>query len=190
MLEEITTMVVRGDIVEALSALQPDYAIQATVFASLWQLKIKRKNSVVQEAVQKAVALGLGADPETHSVSHEQMIARYTSGVAKLPVAMASVPFLLENYVLNDMFNEVFPFGEATPQQHFVKLVTRLGLVRLMLAAQCNADSLPSAEQMARTIQVFCKKYQHDQNFAHSVNTALHNTGWQSLEKVYRFLKT
>jgi lysine-N-methylase len=89
------------------------------------------------------------------------------------------------------MFNEVFPFGEATPDQHFLKLVTRFGLVRLMLSAQCSdSASMPTSEQMARTVQVFCRQYQHDVKFAKSVNTALENTGWGSLEKIYRFLRT
>lgn len=191
LLEETTAMVTGGAISEALSVMQPDYAIQVTVFSRLWQLKIKRKLSPVQEAVQKAVALGLGADPVTHEATQEQLIARYTAGVARLPEAMKEVPFLLENYVINDMINEVFPFGEATADAHFLKLVTRLGLVRLMLAAQCNdAKNLPTPEQMARTVQVFCRLYQHDSEFAKLVNAALNNTGWNSLEKIYRFLRT
>lgn len=191
LLEEAANMVTSGAIVDALIELQPDYAIQATVFSSLWQLKINRKHSPVQEAVQKAVALGLGADPETHDVSKEMLIARYTAGVKRLPLAMKEVPFLLENYLINEMFNEVFPFGEAAPDKHFLKLVTRFGLVRLMLSAQCTESvSMPTNEQMARTVQVFCRQYQHDVKFAKSVNTALENTGWDSLEKIYRFLRT
>ena len=191
MLEEVTAMITSGSIVEALTELQPDYAFQATVFSSLWQLKINRKLSHVQEAVQKAVALGLGADPATHEVTKDQLVARYTSGVTRLPLAMKEVPFLLENNLINEMFNEVFPFGEATPNVHFLKLVTRFGLVRLMLSAQCcDSVNTPTKEQMVRTVQVFCRQYQHDVKFAKTVNTALENTGWDSLEKIYRFLRT
>jgi lysine-N-methylase len=191
LLGEVGSMVTSGAIVDALIELKPDYAIQATVFSSLWQLKINRKHSPVQEAVQKAVAQGLGADPETHEVANDKLIAHYTSGVIRLPLAMKEVPFLLQNYLINEMFNEVFPFGEAKPDQHFLKLVTRFGLVRLMLSAQCSdSASMPTSEQMARTVQVFCRQYQHDVKFAKSVNTALENTGWDSLEKIYRFLRT
>ena len=191
LLEEVGTMVTSGAIVDALIGLRPDYAIQATVFSSFWQLKINRKLSPVQEAVQKSVALGLGADPVTHEVTKDQLIDRYTTGVTRLPLAMQEVPFLLENYLINEMFNEVFPFGEATAYRHFIKLVTRFGLVRLMLSAQCcDSESVPTKEQMSRTVQVFCRQYQHDTNFAKSVNTALENTGWDSLEKIYRFLRT
>lgn len=191
LVEDIASMVTSGAILETLEVMKPDYVIQASVFSGLWQLKIQRKLSPVQEAVQKAVALGLGCDPVTHEVTKDQLIARYTAGVVNLTKAMNGVPFLLENYILNEMFNEVFPFGEATPDVHFLRLVTRLGLVRLMLAAQCSdAENLPSAEQMARTVQVFCRSYLHDADFATLANTALSNTGWNSLEKVFRFLRT
>jgi hypothetical protein len=43
---------------------------------------------------------------------------------------------------------------------------------------------------MARTVQVFSRKYQHDADFAKRVNGALKNSGWDALEKVYRFLRT
>ena len=156
----------------------------------MWQLKINRKLSLQQEMVQKAVALGLGADPLTNEVSEEQLIAKYISGVGNLHTAMINVPFLLDNYVINEMFNEVFPFGEVTPDVHFQKLVTRLGLIRLMLAAQCNdSKRLPPPEQMAKTIQVFCRLYQHDSNFANTVNNALKISGWNNLNKIFKFIR-
>lgn len=190
MLENIQGMVSNGLIVDALSEMQPDYASQAKVFSSLWQLKIKGRLSLQQEMVQKAVALGLGADPLTNEVSEEQLIEKYISGVGNLHTAMINVPFLLENYVINEMFNEVFPFGAVTPDEHFQKLVTRLGLIRLMLAAQCNdSKNLPPPEQMAKTIQVFCRLYQHDTNFSNTVNNALKTSGWNNLNKIFKFIR-
>ena len=97
LLDEMRTMVNTGAITEALSVMQPDYTIQVSVFSSLWQLNIQRQLTPVQAAVQKAVALGLGADPETHEVSKAKLIERYTLGVGRLPEAMRQVPFLLEN---------------------------------------------------------------------------------------------
>uniref|UniRef100_UPI0040482974 flagellin lysine-N-methylase n=1 Tax=Limnohabitans sp. TaxID=1907725 RepID=UPI0040482974 len=190
MLENINDMVSNGLIVDALSEMQPDYASQARVFSRLWQLKINGKLSPQQEMIQKSVALGLGADPLTNEVSEEQLIKKYISGISNLKIAMANAPFLLDNYVINEMFNEVFPFGAVTPDLHFQRLVTRLGLIRLMLAAQCNdLEKLPLPEQMAKTVQVFCRLYQHDTNFATNVNNALRLTGWNNLEKIFKFIR-
>lgn len=191
LLTEFDAMVKSGAIAEALSAMLPDYAIQATTFSSLWQIKNHRKNSPVQDAVQASVVRGLGADPETHHVSQQQLIDNYRTGVQRLPHALKGAPFFLENFLLNEMFSESFPFSEATPYDHYLKLVTQFGLLRFMLAVQCNGETgLPDLEQMARTVQVFSRKYQHDADFAKRVNGALKNSGWNSLEKIYRFLRT
>lgn len=191
LLNDFETMVSSGAIAEALSAMLPDYAIQATTFSGLWQIKNSRKNSAVQQSVQAMVAKGLGADPITNLVTQQQLIDNYRSGVQRLPEALKQAPYLLENFLLNEMFSEGFPFAEASPYEHFLKLVTQFGLLRFMLAVQCNdAAQLPDAEQMARTVQVFSRKYQHDADFAKRVNGALKNSGWDALEKVYRFLRT
>ena len=191
LLNDFDTMVSSGAIAEALSAMLPDYAIQATIFSGLWQIKNNRKNSAVQQSVQAMVVKGLGADPVTNLVTQQQLIDNYRAGVQRLPEALKEAPYLLENFLLNEMFSEGFPFSEASPYEHFLKLVTHFGLVRFMLAVQCNhADHLPTVEHMARTVQVFSRKYQHDAEFAKRVNAALKNSGWDALEKIYRFLRT
>jgi len=191
LIEDSTRLVVNGEVFDALSIMKPDYVMQATIFSGLWRVKLARKHSIVQEALHKEIIKGLGADELTHEITINQIISSYTQGVKNLPDAMKDVPFILENYVLNDMFSEVFPFGEKTPHEHYLKLVTRLGLVRFMLAAQCREqEKLPTSEQMARTIQVFCRQYQHDSKYARTVNTALANAGWTSMDKIFRFLRT
>lgn len=191
LLDMFSTMVSTGATAEALSGMQPDYAAQATVFATLWQLRIQGQMSPVQVAVQTAVARGLGADPVTNEVTAKQLIERYKTGVTNLPLATQEVPFLLQNYLLNEMFKECFPFGEKSPHEHMLSLISRYGLLRLMLGAQCSDEAtLPTPEQMVRTVQVACRKYQHDRAYAQAVNTALHEGGWDSLENLYRFLRT
>lgn len=190
-IEEFLQVVQSGAIAQALEAMQPDYFSQAATFTRLWQLRIGSRHSPVQEQVQKAVAVGLGADPETQNVTVEKLVEQYRLGVQNLPAALQSTPFMLEHYVLNDMFNENFPFAEKDPFDSYLRLVTRFGIVRLMLAAQCSdASRLPEPTQLARTIQVFCRRYQHDGSFAKTVHEAFDKTGLRSLEKIYRFLRS
>lgn len=191
LLEQMEQMVASGQVQAALDPLVPDPVTQANVFSQMWQLKIRNLLSPVQEQVQKAIAQGLGADPVSHEVSSAQLVERYSQGVTHLPQALVQAPKLLENYLVNEMFRETFPFGSDRPYDHFMTLITRFGLLRLMLAAQCSdTQQLPTPEQMARTVQVFCRLYQHDTKFATSVNSALKKNGWDSLEKIYRFLRS
>lgn len=191
MLQDFVGMVESGLVLEALQALQPDHATQAHVFALLWQGKMGRKLSPVQQSVQDAVARGLGADVATEQVTGELLLARYVNGLRRLDDALPAAPHLLEHYLLNEIFRDLFPFQAASPYDHYLQLVSRFGLLRLMLAARCHADAaLPDATELSQTVQVFCRRFQHDANWATRVNLVLKNSGWSGLDKVYRFLRT
>lgn len=190
LIKTIDALLDNPDSTSIFEAMQPHYGIQAVTFTLLWRLKSERSTSASQQAVHKAVALGLGADPQSGNVTESQLIERYSEGVKQLPKALEQAPFFLENYVLNEMFRECFPFSNASPFEHYLRLVTRFGLVRFMLAAQCQPDSpMPALSDMVQTVQAFCRRYQHDNQFAINVNDCFRNSGWNQLDKIYRLLK-
>jgi lysine-N-methylase len=189
LLENFVALVEQGQAVEALAAMQPNHPAQALVFSTLWGGRSFVTHSPVQNRVIAAVAAGLGAD-DSGQVSAEQLIARYSQGVQRLPEALQVAPHLLEHYLLNEVFYTMFPFDCAVPYASYLQLVSRFGLLRLMLAAQCNADTLPDAAALVQTVQVLCRHFQHDAGFATRVNEALLGSGWGALEKVYGFLRT
>ena len=191
LLEGFVTMVEEGMVLDALAGTQPNHAIQARVFALLWQGKTHGTGSAHQNRVSAAVATGLSG-AAGGEVSVEKLVESYTHGLMRLPEALQAAPHLLEHYILNEMFTELFPFhGALTPFEHYLRLISRFGLVRMMLAAQCNTDgALPDAGALVLTVQVFCRRFQHDVVFASQVNQALKNSGWDKLDKVYGFLRS
>lgn len=188
--DSFATLVSKGLVVEALRSMQPHPQVQAAAFAGLWQMRVKRRNSAAQTQVQQAVARGLGADPATGKVTEEQLVRRYCDGLSRLPIALQAAPRLIEHFLINEMFTQTFPFGLKTPYQHYLQLVTRFGLLRFMLAAQCGGEGpLPDAAALVRTVQVCARRFQHDPIFASQVSEILKTSGWDALERVYRFLK-
>lgn len=191
LIETFTAVVARGVVLNALQELQPNHTVQARFFTAFLQHKKKEATSKQQLEVLGATALGLGGDKDTKILNSETLVQHYTQGVQKLPEALQQAPHLLEHYLLNEMFREVFPFGTATPYDHYLRLVSRFGMVRLMLAARCNAQAtLPSAAELVQTVFVFCRRFQHDPGFANQVNTVLKEAGWSDLEKIYSFLRS
>jgi hypothetical protein len=51
-------------------------------------------------------------------------------------------------------------------------------------------ENLPSLNVLTQTVQTFCRRFQHDSQFAINVNNCFSNSGWSDLQKIYRFLKT
>jgi lysine-N-methylase len=190
-IDDFTALVESGKAVEALQSMKPHPQVQATAFAGLWRMKLTSWSSPVQRHAQEAIALGMGADPITGEVSDEQLVERYCQGIARLPHALQATPYLLEHFLLNEMFTQGFPFGLKTPYQHYLQLVTRFGLLRFMLAAHCAGDqALPDAVALVRCVQVCARRFQHDPRFAANVADILKRSGWDALERVYRFLRS
>ncbi len=190
LLDEFTRLAESGAMLDALGDLRPNHEDQSIVFATLWSGKEAPGRTARQRAVIDAVASNLGADPETGVASIESLVAAYTRGVERLPQALAAAPHLLDHYVLNEMFLHLFPFDAADAYESYLQLVSRYGLLRLMLAAQCAADApLPGVDTLVETVQIFCRRFRHDQGFAKQTNEALRNGGWDSLDKLYGFLR-
>lgn len=176
---------------DLFESMQPHYDLQAVTFALLWKVKNKGLLSSLQQRVQTAITEGLGVELESGQIQESQIISRYKIGVANLPEALKDAPYFLENYVLNEMFRDSFPFGQDSPYEHYLRLITRFGIVRFMLATQCGkVDDLPTLKALTETVQSFCRRYQHDGQFAVNVNGCFNSAGWSNLEKIYRFLKT
>lgn len=190
LIEEFVVILETGSVVQALGDLQPNHANQALVFAALSGLKTSVPASASQGEIVAMLAAAMRTDEASAQSKEEQIIAHYRRGIERLPLALEAAPYLLEHYLLNEMFTDLFPFAEATPYEHYLRLISRFGMVRFMLAAQCNGDgALPPVALLARTVQVFCRRFQHDAHFARQTNEVLHNSGWDRLEKIYSFLR-
>jgi lysine-N-methylase len=176
---------------DSLEAVPARHAEQAQVFAPLLARKVGRTSTPHQRRVEEAVAAGLGATAASAEVNLAHLTAAYARGVTRLPAALeASAPHLLEHYVLNELFRESFPFDGRTPQAHFVDLVIRFGILRLMLAARCAGDALPDATALVETTQVFCRRFQHDPAFAEQARQAFQARGWDSTARLFGYLRS
>lgn len=187
---QFSALIAEGAFMTELDAMRPDHAAQAVVFATLLAGKSFVTSSTAHMAVNANVAAGLGAD--RHGVvTAEQLISGYTHGVSRLPEALEAAPHLLDHYVLNEMFTNLFPFDGDTPYTNYLQLIARFGVLRLMLAAQCNTDGpLPDAAAMVATVQIHCRRFQHNADFSAQINDAMKKTGWHTLDKLFAFLRS
>jgi len=191
-MESMRMMMVSTELAELFNSMQPNYKLQARTFSMLWRAKphlVRAAHLQVYEAILK----GLSVDAETGRVTEVQLEERYTQGMALLDVALKQAPSFLDNYVLNEMLRSGFPFAlsNGNPLDQYIRMVTRFGIVRFMLAAQCQPDQpMPGTADLVRTVHVFARRFQHDEQFASEVDSCFQNSGWNQLDKIFRFLKT
>lgn len=190
LLQEFATLVEQGSMIEALRELQPNYEAQARVFAAIFAEKGFISSSSVQSRMLLTVARNLGADDSGYT-SPQALVSSYRRGLQRLDEALAGAPYLLENYLLNEMFMMLFPFDGTSPFDCYLQLVSRFGLLRLILAARCNVDGeVPGTDVLVDTVHDYCRRFQHDKLFSRRVNSSLHDSGWASLDRLYGFLRT
>jgi len=121
----------------------------------------------------------------------ETVTENYRQGLLNLDEVLATTPIFLENYLLNEVFTDMFPLGDKDSFAHYLMLVSRYGVVRLMLDASCaNGQTLPTPRDMSSAVQFFCRQYQHDSSFSGHVIEALSEVGLARLETLYRFFRT
>jgi len=191
LLNNIAALIEQGQITDALQDLQPDFDAQAIVFAGLLAKKGFGGSTHMQVDVMDDIAYKLGADPATGVASLESLTRSYRRGVERLGTAMLQAPHILEHYVLNEMFLTLFPFDGGSPFECYLQLISRFGLLRLMLAARCNTEEeLPSIDVLVQTVHISCRRFRHDAVFSNRVNGALHEGGGANLEKLYSFLRS
>nr|WP_314544476.1 flagellin lysine-N-methylase [uncultured Massilia sp.] len=189
LLERTVATVENGELLSALDLIRPNHQAQAMVFATLWAAKGFSTISPMHAAMLERIARGLGAD-QHGQVGAAALVDAYVRGLARLDQALEHTPYLLGNYLLNDMFLGWFPLNGSSPYRNYLQLVARFGLLRFMLAAQCAADDEPAAPAtLVSTVQLYCRRFEHDPVFGKEVNKSLEESGWGDLDKLFSFLR-
>ena len=180
----------RGGFSRALDDLRPDYVSQSVVLGGIWGLQAFRGGSQIQNRVQTQVTLGLGIKPSAPEGDAALLVQRYQLGISFLNTTLEQFPWLLTNFIVNEMFRDVFPFGMTSPLEHYRILVMKYGVLRLMLAARSAYLDRPLAkEEVAETAQVFARHYEHWSGLSTYVEKVLKSAHLTSTADLYRFLK-
>lgn len=190
LIAEFTRLIENGELIATLDPIQPAYGAQAMVFATLWATKGFETTSPYQQSMMDQIATRFGAGANGQ-VSAEGLVDAYRRGLERMDEALAEAPWLLENYLLNEMFAQLLPFGGRSPFDSYLQLVARFGLLRMLLAVQCNTEGAPPPiATLVATVQMHCRRFQHVALYAKRVNESLYESGWAEMGKLYTLLRT
>lgn len=134
----------------------------------------------LQRRVVDVVAAGLGIDAE--GGREQGFHGRCAEGAARLSTALASAPFLLDHYLLNEALREVLPWAKGDPFQHYTQFLLRFTILRVMLCGRAAAREVPLAPaDLAETVQVFCRRMQHGRKIVDLIRPEVIDGDWTSL---------
>ena len=185
---QLREMIESGGLRATVAQLVSHPQLAANVFSILFGSPAGKGSSGNQKAVVGWVTEGLGFD--ANGVAEQSMLEEnYQRGLGHLKCNAELLEGILSRYLLNDLLREVFPWGRSSPMGHYRRLLTRFGILRLMLAAVAAAKNAPLDEDtIVQITQVFCRLYQHNDQFATQADHLLTSADWGSLERLYTLL--
>ncbi|EKU82923.1 lysine-N-methylase [Massilia sp. UYP32] len=190
LINDFVHLIENGELLATLNSIQPNHEAQAMVFATLWAAKGFDTVSPFQKSMIEQIASKFGADVYGQ-VSAERLVTAYRHGLERLDEALLEAPWFLENYVVNEMFSQLVPFNGNNPYESYLRLIARFGLLRTLLAVQCNtAGDVPPLATLAATAQMQCRRFQHDPAYSNRVKDSLFESGWAEMSKLYTLLRT
>jgi lysine-N-methylase len=104
----------------------------------------------------------------------DKQVAKYASSYQRYYAPFFEKhPYILENYLINTIFRELFPYGETVfdpaatqePERQYTLLATKFALIKGLLigVAGCHQEAF-STEHAVQTIQAAFKHFEHNPN--------------------------
>lgn len=186
LLSDMIHLVENGSIHATVDQLSKQQATSVTLFSILFGAKSPVEVRGIQRDVLDRVRTGLGITAELPLATISN---NYVRGTKLLAEDGGAWERLASRYLLNDLIRETFPWTRGTAMEHYRRLLTRFGILRLMLAGvAAEQNHALDTETMVQTIQVFCRIYQHNALFTKRAESLLAQSEWTQLDRLYALL--
>ncbi len=186
LLTEMTAMVESGNIHAIVAQLNKQQATSVTLFSILFGVKSPQEVRGNQRDVLDRVRSGLGITAE---LPLTVISDNYVRGSELLAGDGGVCEKLTSKYLLNDLIREAFPWTRTSAMEHYRRLLTRYGILRLMLAGvAAERNTALDEATIVQTIQVFCRIYQHNAVFSKRAESLLIQSEWTQLDRLYALL--
>lgn len=186
LLHEMRDLVESGRIHSVVAQLSRQQDASITLFSILFATKTPNSKTDTQAEVLDSVRAGLGIGG---SMDWDKITDNYVRGNQLLRAEGSPYERLMSHYLLNDLVRETFPWTQGTAMGHYRRLLTRYGILRLMLSgmAASTGKALDEAS-IVKATYVFCRLYQHNMVFSEQAENLMARSDWTQLDKLYTLL--
>jgi lysine-N-methylase len=86
--------------------------------------------------------------------------------------------FIFENYLVNYVFKDLFPLGNESLYDNYVRMVINYSLIKLILIGMSGHHKGLNKELAIKLIQSFGKTIEHNNIFLNSISKSLNKQGF------------
>jgi lysine-N-methylase len=170
---DFSKAIVSGSLRRSMEAIPADLDLQLDLLLRLLKMRVETMEMAPRlRETLKDFTVGIGLTAECSRSSNTALYAE--AHQRHFAPFFQKNPHILENYLVNTLFRELFPFGpklfdpSATVEaaQAFGLLATKFALVKGLLigVAGCHKESFCS-EHVVKTVQAVFKHFEHNQGF-------------------------
>ena len=144
----------------------------------LSQLEKFKKQSRNGEEILKDITERFNNPEEIDSERYFHYISLFWQGLKKMSTNNNPPEYILENYLVNYVFQSLFPASEGMePLEAFQKLAIRYSLIRFYLKGILAVEKNSSEKTSIEFIQVFSKALEHHYTYFDEINEFLNREG-------------
>jgi len=182
MLEGFSAAVASGGLRASIETIPADLTLQLGMVLELVKLGSRRSPRLVEciDAFGRGIEYGPESTLQSMSAAYGVAYERYFAPF------FAEHPYILENYLINMVFNRLFPFGGKLlqgaampePAKEFALLATDFALVKGLLIGVAGAYKEDfSTQHVVLTVQSASKCFEHNSEFLPRVHQILVDKG-------------
>jgi lysine-N-methylase len=89
--------------------------------------------------------------------------------------------YILENYLVNYVYKNLFPLGRKSVSEDFIMLVVHYSMIKLILIGMSRHHKGLTTELVIKVIQSFAKTVEHNNGFLDKVYSILEEEGFATM---------
>ncbi|QED49595.1 flagellin lysine-N-methylase [Cytobacillus dafuensis] len=174
------TMLANGGAKSDLSNVQTHLAIQMELCKELLDYRVA--HGIGSERYKKCLSETLQGIEYTNEADVEEIAERYKEAFEEyfMPL-MSEHEYILENYLVNYVFKNIFPFGNKTMFDDYVMLILHYSIIKLHLIGMAGFHKGLTTELVITLIQSFSKSVEHNNVYLKRAFNLLRDNGFTTM---------
>ncbi|MGI6405929.1 MAG: flagellin lysine-N-methylase [Syntrophaceticus sp.] len=175
-----TNMIQNDSLKETLKTIPAQNTIQMELLKELAELRFTM--GVSSKRYLQCFAESLHGIQYTDQAEVEEIGKNYQEALERyyLPF-MHDHHYILENYLVNHIFKNMFPFNQENLYESYIMLVVHYSLIKLHLIGISGFHKGLTQELVIKLIQSFAKTVEHNSTYLHKILDLLKKNGYTSI---------
>lgn len=182
------------EFIESLNNIQGNLNFQITLARELIRFRMsdvsasKKYLNILQQLLE---GLGLEEDEDTKAQNRiEESISKYQTAYTNFyEPFMRKQEYMLENYIVNYVFKNLFPNDYNTLFESYIMLIIHFALIKLHLIGMSAKQQQLTQKMVIECVQQFAKVIEHNPLYLKGVREGIEQSGFNSMGHMFVMIK-